>query len=56
MNGLSTTVNKKIEDLAKKLDIDRINQMTDELIRKLNKSETGGADLVPDMQTRVEER
>ena len=55
-NYLFTVVNKKIEDLVKKLDNDRIILMMDKLTGTLDKSEREGADVVQDMQRRMKEK
>jgi hypothetical protein len=51
-----TALIKKPEDFAKKLDIDRIIQIMDELTRNLDKSEKAGANVVQDMHKRMEEK
>jgi hypothetical protein len=56
VNNLCTAVNKKPEDFAKKLDIDRVIQIMDELPRRLDKNERGGADVVQDIQKGMEEK
>jgi hypothetical protein len=53
---LSTTVNKKIDDLVIKLDTDRMNQKMDEITKRLDKNETGRAHGIQDAQKRVEEK
>ena len=54
MNDLFTALNKKIEDHVKKLDIDRIILMMYELTGMPDKSERGGAEMVQDIQKRME--